>query len=126
MDRAQDKNTQNIVVKSRSELLEEYLLSLLLQVKEPTLFQFPTGNGVQKTLKENFPIVDAPVNVVSNKLFDVQSEKHIASVIPNQSAEVNTTQSMSNLIAAISDIKEVERIVLFFKDKTFSAYTPSK
>lgn len=97
-----------------------------LQVKEPTLFQFPTGNGVQKTPKENFPIVDAPVNVVSNKLFDVQSEKHIASVIPNQSAEVNTTQSMSNLITAISDIKEVERIVLFFKDKTFSAYTPSK
>jgi len=34
--RVQDKNTQDVVLKSRSELLEEYLLSLLLQVKKPT------------------------------------------------------------------------------------------
>ena len=98
-----------------------------MQVKESTLFQFSSGNDVQKIQKENFPIVDAPINVVSNKIFDVQkSEKPTTSVIPNQSADIITNQSMSNLITSISDSKEVEKIVLFFKDKTFSAYTPSK
>jgi len=98
-----------------------------MQVKEPNLFHFSSGNDVQKTQKEYFPIVDTSINVVSNKILDVQkSEKPTASVISNQSAEINANQSMSNLITSISDNKEVEKIVLFFKDKTFSAYSPSK
>jgi hypothetical protein len=33
---------------------------------------------------------------------------------------------MSDLVNISADNKEVERIVLFYKDKTFAAYTPSK
>ena len=95
-------------------------------VKEPTLFQFPTENEAWKTGKESVPIADTPVKEGSNQPFDNLTDKHYSSVNSNKPVELNLAQSMSDLVNASVDNKEVERIVLFYKDKTFAAYNPSK
>ena len=53
----------------------------------------------------------------------VQSVKPVES---NQSANLNSALPSSDLASYINDIKDVERIVFFYTDKTFAAYTPSK
>ena len=52
--------------------------------------------------------------------------QQVKPIEPNQSASLNSTLPTSDLNGYINDIKDVERIVFFFKDKTFAAYTPSK
>lgn len=95
-------------------------------VQETTLFQFATEteapNAQQKTIKA----VDYSVKDVSKQTLDSLEDKHSSVVNSNQSAELNLSQSMSDLMNSSVDNKEVERIVLFFKDKTFAAYIPSK
>lgn len=95
-------------------------------VKEPALFQFPVETEVPKTIKESVKTDDHSVTEVSGQLFDSLADKHSSSVASNQATELNLAHSMTDLLTASADNKEVERIVLFFKDKTFSAYTPSK
>jgi len=95
-------------------------------VKSATLFQFPTEPEVPKPLQESVKIQEPPAKVVSNQLSDYIADKSSSSSDSNRPVELNLAQSMSDLIATSIDNKEVERIVLFFKDKTFTAYTPSK
>lgn len=44
----------------------------------------------------------------------------------HQTFGVNSASPTPDLNNYLADIKEVERIVIFYKDKTFAAYTPSK
>jgi len=95
-------------------------------VKESTLFQFPTDTEAPKTLLESAKAEVPPLKEVYNQISDSLSDKHSAAADSNQLVDLNLTQTMTDLMSASVDSKEVERIVLFFKDKTFTAYTPSK
>lgn len=94
-------------------------------VIEPTLFQFPQEHETLKA-KETIPTVNIPVKEVNILKSDVATEKPEPSVNLNQPLIVNSAQSVTELIELSLANKEVERIVLFYKDKTFTAYTPSK
>lgn len=94
--------------------------------KQPSLFQVTAAPETSPTLKENNNKEDRAVKVIPNQLFDNHTDKEPSSVSNNRPAELNLAQSMSDLITNSADNKEVERIVLFFKDKTFTTYAPSK
>lgn len=95
-------------------------------VIEPTLFQFPQEHETLITAKETIPTVKIPLKEVDIQKSDGASEKPEQSVNLNQPIKLNSAQSVSELIDMSLANKEVERIVLFYKDKTFTAYTPSK
>jgi len=95
-------------------------------VFEPTLFQFPEKNETLKTAKETIPTVNIPVKEVEIHQSGGLKDKPEPSVSVNQPVEFNSAQSISALIDTSLANKEVERIVFFYKDKTFAAYTPSK
>ena len=94
--------------------------------KPTTLFQFSSENEGQKTIKEDIKPEAQPVKEVNNQLSDNLSDKPNTATDLNRATELNLAQTMSDLVSASVDYKEVERIVLFFKDKTFTAYAPSK
>ena len=94
--------------------------------KEPNLFQYPNETEVLNTLRETVKEPDRSEKEVSNQPFDNLTDKVSSSVAPKQQVELNMAQSMSDLVNISAENKEVERIVLFYKDKTFAAYTPSK
>lgn len=94
--------------------------------KESTLFQFPTDTEVPKAQLESAKAEEPPLKEVYNQISDNLSDKHSDVTDSNRHVDLNLTQSMTDLMSASVDSKEVERIVLFFKDKTFAAYTPSK
>ena len=96
------------------------------QVIEPTLFQFPEANETLKTAEATIPPVNIPVKEVDIHQPEGLKDKPESSVGLNQPVELNSVQSISALIDTSLASKEVERIVLFYKDKTFAAYTPSK
>ena len=96
------------------------------QVKEPSLFQFPNENESKIPTKESNPVVDESTKEVNIQSSDSPINGPLASVNLNRPAELNSAQSVSELIDSSLANKEVERIVLFYKDKTFAAYTPSK
>lgn len=95
-------------------------------VIEPTLFHFPEENETRKTAKETIPTVNIPVKEVDIQQSEGLKDKSEPSVNINQPLKLSSEQSISELIDTSLANKEVERIVLFYKDKTFAAYTPSK
>jgi len=95
-------------------------------VKESTLFQPPTDIEAPKTIQESAKAEEPSLKEVYNQIPDNLSNIHSAVADSNRLVDLNLTQSMTDLMSASVDSKEVERIVLFFKDKTFTAYTPSK
>ena len=97
-----------------------------IATREPNLFQPPNEPVAPILLKESNKKEDSSVKEVSNQLIDNLSDKVSSPVNSSHPIELNLAQSMSDMMTASVDNKEVERIVLFFKDKTFSAYTPSK
>jgi len=94
--------------------------------KPTTLFQFPPEAEAAKTPVQSIKEEAPPVKEIYNQLSDNLKDKQILSVDLNPVKELNLAQTMSDLANATIDNKEVERIVLFFNDKTFKAYTPSK
>jgi transcriptional regulator with XRE-family HTH domain len=95
-------------------------------VKEPTLFQPSSEPETPKTPQEIRKTIEPPANSIPNQLTDNVNNNHSSASNSNQLAELNLDQSVSDLLNTSIDNKEVERIVLFYKDKTFTAYTPSK
>ncbi len=95
-------------------------------VKESTLFQFPSNTEVTKTQLESTKAEEPAIKEVYNQISDNLPDKHSSGVASNLQVDLNSTQSMTDLMSASVDNKEVERIVIFYKDKTFTAYTPSK
>ena len=94
--------------------------------KPPTLFEFPSETVAAKTPIESLKEQAPPVKEIYNQLSDNLKDKHLSPVDLNPGTKLNLAQTMSDLVSANIDNKEVERIVLFFNDKTFKAYTPSK
>jgi transcriptional regulator with XRE-family HTH domain len=95
-------------------------------VKEPTLFQLPIEPEAPQTPPETIPTINQPIKDIPNQLTGNIDVKHSSTVNTNQPAELNLDQPVSDLLNVSIDNKEVERIVLFYTDKTFTAYTPSK
>ncbi len=95
------------------------------QVKEPALFQFPDENEALKTSEEIRTIPGAAKKTIIEPS-DLLNKEYPTADNKTQPAEVNSAQTVSELIDSSLFNKEVERIVLFYKDKTFAAYTPSK
>jgi len=100
--------------------------SKVVSEKQSTLFQFPHESQEAKIPVESIKEEAPPVKEIYNQLSDNLKDKQLSSVDLNQGTELNLAQTMSDLVSANIDNKEVERIVLFFNDKTFKAYTPSK
>jgi transcriptional regulator with XRE-family HTH domain len=94
--------------------------------KSQTLFQFSTEPETPKMPRESVKDEAPPLKEVYSQPSDNLSDKHTTTSDSIRPAELNLAQSMSELVSASVDNKEVERIVLFFTDKTFTAYTPSK
>ena len=94
--------------------------------KPPNLFQFPAETEAPKPPQESVKAEAQPIKEVSNQVSDNLTDKPSITTNSNRPAELNLAQTMTDLVSASVDNKEVERIVLFFKDKTFTAYTPSK
>jgi len=94
--------------------------------KPPTLFQFPPSTEALKQPQESVKTEEPPIKEVPHQLADNLTDKPSYVQDSNRPAELNLAQTMSDFVSASIDNKEVERIVLFFKDKTFTAYTPSK
>ena len=67
-----------------------------------------------------------PFKNSSNQLFDNLSVQHTPSVVPNPPSGLNSAPPAADLPGYTDDSKGVDRIVFFFKDKTFAVYTPSK
>jgi len=97
------------------------------QVKDPLLFKetIESADSPGTTNLTGKTEVNQPKSVPFQPLENL-SVQHVQPVEPNQSARLNSTLPSSELNSYIDDIKDVERIVFFFKDKTFAAYTPSK
>ena len=95
-------------------------------VIEQTLFHFPEENETLKKANETFASVNIPVKAADAQQSEGVMDKPEPSVSLNQPLQLNLGQSVSDLIDTSLANKEVERIVLFYKDKTFAAYTPSK
>jgi len=108
-------------------LLGEGMISDIRSIpaQQPTLFQFPAETQAPQTPKESLKTEVDPEKIISSQLIDNPANKQPSAVIAGQPAEINLPQSFSDLLATSADNKEVERIVLFFKDKTFTAYIPS-
>ena len=94
--------------------------------KEPSLFHASFDakreegvSSVEKTA------ANLPKETV-NQLISVPVERAEPLVIPNQSIPINLPSKTSESNNYLNDNKEVDRIVYFFKDKTFEVYTPSK
>jgi transcriptional regulator with XRE-family HTH domain len=94
-------------------------------VNTPTLFSVPSVTESTKTPVSSVKDNDLSKNDLINQLSDNIIDKQSSTDGSNQQLKQNLTQSMSELVNTSIDNKEVERIVLFFKDKTFTAYTPS-
>jgi len=109
-------------------LLGEGMMSdVKLAASKPSdLFQFPAETGTPNPPQDSVKAEEQSIKEVSNQVSDNLADKPSVTTTSNRPAELNLAQTMSDLVSALVDNKEVERIVLFFKDKTFTAYTPSK
>jgi len=94
--------------------------------KEPSLFQIAVGNDELKSAKEAVLASESLGKDTSTQQPDNLADKTPSSEISNQFAESKVTPSVTDFVSNSIDYKEVERIVFFFKDKTFTTYMPSK
>ena len=95
-------------------------------VKEPRLFE-------ELSKAESSVSSKASVKPQENQLKDGSSQALNSPVTepplpvePIHPTGLNTAQSSADLYSYLDDRKDVERIVFFFKDKTFAVYMPSK
>ena len=72
------------------------------------------------------PAIDKHTNTVNTVVKDEDPAIYGRSIPLNHPKEENSSQKTLNFDHYIIGNKEVDRIVLFFKDKTFDVYTPSK
>jgi len=100
------------------------------QAQEPPLLQFSDEKG---TLKAQIPPISEVIPTVVTQLSQPQIDKPLSTENKIDSplktvSPVQTVppQNVSEILLPELSEKEVERIVLFYKDKTFTAYTPSK
>jgi transcriptional regulator with XRE-family HTH domain len=95
-------------------------------VKEPLLFHIPS---IHETLETNVLGIETdnfnPKDVTGQPI-KKSAGKRLHDANSNQQAELNSGISKPDLTDYTDNKKELDRIVFFFSDKTFSVYTPSK
>lgn len=92
--------------------------------QEPSLFSYPKGENLTSDLDVGFKdkAVDDQNVPNDNLLQNKQSE----SVQIKSKEQGKEKQESGKIIYKTTDIKDIERIILFYKDKTFSEYKPSQ
>jgi len=92
--------------------------------KEPSLFSNnqTAYNPEQGYAPQSIDRLDKTVGMPPQVSRDIQP----APISPQSSIPQEITQGINEIISKNIDNKDIESIVLFFKDKTFTAYTPSK
>jgi transcriptional regulator with XRE-family HTH domain len=96
------------------------------QAKEATLFQISDPKEGLKSQDLPLPVTDVPVKETLNPKPATQGDQSGFQSDSGRPVETIPPLQVSELLLPAMAEKEVERIVLFFKDKTFTAYTPSK
>jgi hypothetical protein len=71
-------------------------------------------------------VTNKGANKVSSEVEEEEPAIYGRSIPLNNQKEQNSYQKSPDFSHYIIGNKEVDRIVLFFKDKTFDVYTPSK
>jgi transcriptional regulator with XRE-family HTH domain len=100
---------------------EGFMIEAKNSVKEPTLFSVPqSGDKYLNNSLEKSGEVTPVNNALKNEEKKVFETKFLKTTVTESKPE------LSELINNASENKEIEKIVLFFKDKTFSIYSPSK
>lgn len=94
--------------------------------KEPDLFQTGTQVNELTTRQESAKASDNFVNPPPVQPASSAATKQAPLADLSYHDELNFVQSSSDLVNVSADNKEIERIVILFKDKTFTTYTPSK
>lgn len=103
---------------------EGSMMDIKKPVEEPSLFSNTLIGEVivekkQHLLKNENPPVDG------NNNFSEKIEREIETISPKTNIK-DTKTDLNVILDKIIDSKEIEKIVLFYHDKTFSVYTPSK
>ena len=100
------------------------------QTKDPQLLQFSDKKGALKA--QSAPISGA-IPAVGAQMAEPQINNALppldlldSPIKPVSPVQAVPPQNVSELLLPELSEKEVDRIVLFYKDKTFTAYTPSK
>jgi transcriptional regulator with XRE-family HTH domain len=102
----------------------EMLNSPTVISKEPSLFPYKQD--------DHFPTAKGPTSkdeIIENAVVkhqNVTQEKPPELLSSISQKQNDLASEVKNIVGKIPDSKDVERIVLFFNDKTFSVYTPSK
>ncbi len=94
--------------------------------KQPLLFKEPTEPVRAKVPSESPTAIIGLPQEISNQPPDNLTDKPSSANLLNTPVELNLAQSVPELSSYINENKEVDRIVFFYKDKTFMVYTPSK
>lgn len=90
---------------------------------------FSTSNGIENAVKAREVALKPGGGLsghFSNQPADNVENKEVTDTGPKPANELNSSISVPDFGNYIVDNKEVDRIVFFFSDKTFSVYTPSK
>ena len=90
-----------------------------------TLFQIPAETS-EPPLEEKIKTVVSSSEETLLQPPDNFGNRPLPEVNSTHPAESNTIRQISELGNYLAEYKDVDRIVFFFKDKTFSVYTPSK
>ncbi|MEI6141589.1 MAG: helix-turn-helix transcriptional regulator [Mariniphaga sp.] len=96
------------------------------QANEPTLFQISDPQEGLKSQGLTPPEIQSPLKDQQNQKSGLQGEVAGLQSDSQRSLETIPPHPVSELLLPGSPEKEVERIVMFYRDKTFTAYTPSK
>ncbi len=90
--------------------------------KEPSLFSFPFSEDREENRKSLLKSLTSKSNDESTS---PEGNEKLTETKPLPTTK-ETKQELNDVISNIADNKDIDRIVLFYKDKTFSVYTPSK
>ena len=96
------------------------------QANQPSLFQISDEKKGLKEQESAIPEVSQPVKEPQNLKSVPPGEEFVLQANSGHPVETISPQQVSELVLPPLSEKEVERIVMFYKDKTFTAYTPSK
>ncbi len=96
--------------------------------KEPTLspFNLFKSQEIPEIELLKTPVTKSDTNIFSGGIEEENAVSYSKSIKSNHPSEENTSQKTTDFSHYIVGNKEIDRIVLFFKDKTFDVYTSSK
>ena len=100
--------------------------AIMGKVKESTIFQISEPKEGLKSPDLPLPVTDLPFKESPIPKSGLQIDPPGLQPDSRRPVETIPPQPVSELLLPAMAEKEVERIVMFYKDKTFTAYTPSK